>query len=405
MAERKLHQLTVDELTFRISSLLLQDPALQSAVVRGEVAELKKHSSGHVYFTLLGSESRISCALFRNYLPYVPQWPRNGDEVLAEGAVSLYPPRGSYQLIVRRIVPLGQGAAERARIELEQRLEKEGLFDVRLKRPLPLFPEKVAVVTSRTGAALRDVVAVAGKRMPSCALVVIPAQVQGYEAPEEICSGLAKAGGVEDAECVLLVRGGGSRDDLTPFDDERVVRAVRNCPLPVVAGIGHEIDETLADKAADVRAATPSAAAERVFPDSADILSSLAQKHRILRSAMDREIRSFEKDLASCLDRGRTVAEREIALGVSSAELLLSRLGSGSDRALASAGERLAAFGASLNSLSPLKVFDRGYSLCEKDGIPVTSAGSLEKGDGVTLRFSDGDAGAVVSRVSSRKPG
>ena len=121
MAERKLHQLTVDELTFRISSLLLQDPVLQSVVVKGELAELKKHTSGHVYFTLLGGESRISCALFRNYLPYVPQWPRNGDEVLAEGAVSLYPPRGSYQLIVRRIVPLGQGAAERARIELEQR--------------------------------------------------------------------------------------------------------------------------------------------------------------------------------------------------------------------------------------------------------------------------------------------
>ena len=224
MAERKLHQLTVDELTFRISSLLLQDPVLQSVVVKGELAELKKHTSGHVYFTLLGGESRISCALFRNYIPYVPQWPRNGDEVLAEGAVSLYPPRGAYQLIVRRLVPLGQGAAERARLELEQRLEAEGLFDVRLKRPLPLFPEKVAVVTSRTGAALRDVIAVAGKRMPSCALVVVPAQVQGYEAPGEICSALANAGRVEGAECVLLVRGGGSRDDLTPFDDERVVR-------------------------------------------------------------------------------------------------------------------------------------------------------------------------------------
>jgi exodeoxyribonuclease VII large subunit len=405
MAERKLHQLTVDELTFRISSLLLQDPVLQSVVVKGELAELKKHTSGHVYFTLLGGESRISCALFRNYIPYVPQWPRNGDEVLAEGAVSLYPPRGAYQLIVRRLVPLGKGAAERARLELEQRLEAEGLFDVRLKRPIPAFPEKVAVVTSRTGAALRDVLAVAGKRMPSCTLVVVPAQVQGYEAPGEICSALSNAGRVEGAECVLLVRGGGSRDDLTPFDDERVVRAVRNCPLPIVTGVGHEIDETLSDKAADVRAATPSAAAERVFPDSADILASLAQKHRLLRSAMDRDVRSFEKDLASYQDRGRTVAEREIALRVSGADLFASRLGAAGARAVAAAGERIAALGASMNSLSPLKVFDRGYSLCEKDGVPVTSAGMLSEGDGVSLRFADGDAAAVVSGVSLRRQG
>jgi exodeoxyribonuclease VII, large subunit len=158
-------------------------PVLQSVVVKGELAELKKHTSGHVYFTLLGGESRISCALFRNYIPYVPQWPRNGDEVLAEGAVSLYPPRGAYQLIVRRLVPLGKGAAERARLELEQRLENEGLFDVRLKRPLPAFPEKVAMVTSRTGAALRDVLAVAGKRMPSCDLVVVPGPGAGVRGP------------------------------------------------------------------------------------------------------------------------------------------------------------------------------------------------------------------------------
>ena len=399
-ADRKLHQLTVDELTFRISSLLLQDPALQSAVVRGEVAELKKHTSGHVYFTLLGKESRISCALFKNYLPYVPKWPQNGDEVLAEGSVSLYAPRGSYQLIVRRIVPVGKGAAERARLELQQRLENEGLFDVRLKRPMPRFPAKAAVVTSATGAALRDVVAVAAKRMPSCTLVVVPAQVQGYEAPDEIVAALGRAGRVEGAECVLLVRGGGSRDDLVPFDDERVVRAVRSCPLPLITGVGHEIDETLSDLAADVRAPTPSAAAERVFPDRFELLAMLEHKKRLVRSAIEGDIRSAEKDAEAFLRRASRLAEGGIGECASDGDMLFSRLRAANERFLSAERERLGSLAASLNSLSPLRVFDRGYSLCEKDGVPVTSAGGLKPEDGITIRFFDGDADAVVTAVN-----
>jgi exodeoxyribonuclease VII large subunit len=391
---------TVDELTARISALFLQDPLLQSAVVRGEVAELKKHSSGHVYFTLVGEGSRIYCALFKNYVPYVPKWPMSGDEVLAEGSVSLYAPRGSYQLIVRRMTPIGRGAAERARLELELRLEKEGIFDPRLKRPLPPYPQKVAVVTSPTGAALRDVLAVAGSRLPSCELVIVPVQVQGYEAPDEIAAGLAAAAKVKDAECVMLVRGGGSRDDLTPFDDERVVRAVRSCPLPVITGVGHEIDETLSDKAADARAPTPSAAAERLFPDRSSLLAGLSQKRRILSSLIEGELNSFGKDLASRLEKARRALEGNIAACGSALGLSASKLGASADRALFAGAERLAVLGASLNSLSPLKVFDRGYSLCEKEGQPVKSASALSKGDQITLRFADGSAEAEVTGVS-----
>lgn len=402
MTERKSYHLTVDELTFRISSLLLKDSALQSAVVSGEVAELKKHSSGHVYFTLLGAESRISCALFKNYLSFIPQWPRNGDEVLAEGGVSLYPPRGAYQLIVRRIIPVGKGAAERARLELQDRLEKEGLFDIRLKRSLPRFPEKVAVVTSRTGAALRDVLAVASKRMPSCVIVVVPAQVQGYVAPSEIAAALARAGSIEGVECVLLVRGGGNRDDLTPFDDEKVVRAVRSCPVPLMTGVGHEIDETLSDLAADAKAPTPSAAAERVFPDSSELLLMLEHKKQLVRSAVERKIRFSEEDIASLLRREGRIVEKDLAAHLSATELLFSRLRLGSEKNLSAARERLGALGGALNTLSPLKVFDRGYSLCEKNGYPVTSATSLVSGDNVAVRFSDGDVCASVQKVEFR---
>ena len=403
MAERKLFPLTVDELNFKISALFRASPELQAAVVRGEMAELKRHTSGHVYFTLLGEESRVSCALFRNSVPNVPQWPQNGDEVLAEGAVSVYPPRGSYQLIVRRLVPLGKGAAERARLELERRLEKEGIFDPRLKRPLPPYPEKVAVVTSATGAALRDVLIVAGKRMPSCAIVIAPAQVQGYEAPEEIVAALGRAGRVEGAECVLLVRGGGSRDDLTPFDDERVVRAVRSCPIPIVVGVGHEVDETLSDKAADLRAATPSTAAERVFPDRREVSASLAQKKRLATAAMEGRFTYLEKDVETRLSRAVGAVDRALAEKTGAVDRAFFRLKSGGEKALSAAGEKLGALGGALNSLSPLKVFDRGYNLCEKDGRPVASIKDLIKGDNVTLRFTDGDAGAVVESLSARE--
>jgi len=388
--------LTVDEISLRIASLFLKDPVMQAVGVRGELSELKKHSSGHVYFTLLGKESRISCALFRSYASSVPQWPRNGDEVVAEGSVSVYAPRGGYQLLVRRLVPIGKGAADRARLELKERLEKEGLFDPALKRPLPAYPEKVALVTSRTGAALQDVLAVSAKRMPSCEIVVVPAVVQGYDAPETIAAALGRLGSLACVDCALLVRGGGSRDDLSPFDDERVVRAVRNSPLPLVTGIGHEIDETLADLAADVHAPTPSAAAERVFPDRRDILRLLDHRISSASSSLEHFFRGAERNVDLLLSRGAGLLEKQLAARQGALDLLSGRLASGAERALSESRERLAAAAAALDGLSPLKVFDRGYIICEKEGAPVLTVTDLRSSDEVHLRFRDGDACAEV---------
>ena len=405
MQEQNRRQLTVDELTLRIAGLFFRDPVLQSAAVLGELSELKRHTSGHVYFTLLGKESRISCALFRNYLPHgVPQWPMNGDEVLAEGSVSVYGPRGSYQLLVRRLVPVGKGAAERARKELMERLAREGLFDERLKRPLPPYPEKVAVVTSPTGAAVKDVITVSAGRLPSCALVIVPAHVQGMEAPEEITAALGRVSAIPSVDCALLVRGGGSRDDLAPFDDERVVRAVRLCPVPIVTGVGHDADETLSDLAADAFAPTPSAAAEKVFPDRKSLLGILGHNHRMALSGVERAMRSEERDLLSFLQRGRRPAEACIHAGDSSAGLFLAKLRSGMEASLFRCREQLGGLAASLNGLSPLRAFDRGYVLCEKDGIPVKAIADLEEDDQVRLRFRDGDALAEVRGLSGRDP-
>ena len=394
--------LTVDEISLRIASLFLKDPVMQAVGVRGELSELKKHSSGHVYFTLLGKESRISCALFRSYASYVPEWPRNGDEVVAEGSVSVYAPRGGYQLLVKRLVPLGKGAADRARLELMARLEAEGLFSPDLKRPFPAYPERVAVVTSQTGAALRDVLAVASKRMPSCELVIIPAAVQGYEAPAAIAEALGRIGSVVGAQCAMLVRGGGSRDDLSPFDDERVVRAVRNSPVPLVTGVGHEIDETLADLTADLHAPTPSAAAESIFPDRRDILRLLDHRLASSRAALELDMSKKLRSIDALLSRSARVLEKDIMARNASLHLSSSRLLSAVERALSESRERLASDAASLDGLSPLKAFDRGYIVCEKEGVPVLRAAELSTKDEVRLRFRDGDADAKIRSSTLR---
>ncbi len=394
--------LTVDEISTRISSLFLKDPVLQAVGVRGELSELKKHTSGHVYFTLLGQESRISCALFKNYVSYVPEWPRNGDEVVAEGSVSVYAPRGGYQLLVRRLVPLGKGAADRARLELMSRLEAEGLFSPRLKRPLPSYPERVAVVTSPTGAALRDVAAVASKRLPSCELVVIPVAVQGYEAPAAIAEALGRIVHVSGADCAMLVRGGGSRDDLSPFDDERVVRAVRSSPVPLVTGVGHEIDETLADLAADMHAPTPSAAAERVFPDRRDVLRLLDHRIAAMRASLELDMSKTQRGVDSMLSRGARILEKVILSRDAALQLFSRRLAGATERSLSESRERLAACAASLDGLSPLKAFDRGFLLCEREGAPVFRAADLHSGDEVCLRFADGDANAQIHSSRTR---
>jgi len=389
-------QLTVDELTFRIQNIIESDVAFKSVVVAGEISELKRHTSGHCYFTLLGKESRIACAIFKQYAGTVPKWPQSGDSVLAEGSVGVYPQRGAYQLYARRLAPVGEGAVERARQELKEKLEKEGLFAPGLKRPLPLYPSKVALITSPTGAAALDVIHVAKRRYPACAIVIVGAQVQGIEAPAEIVRAFSRVAAMPGLDCVLLVRGGGSREDLVPFDDEAVVRAVRSCPVPVVTGVGHEIDTTLCDMAADLRASTPSAAAERVFPDRAELgLHLLGFLRR-----MERGVRKRIADNRGRLRHARALAASRArsCLRASCASLAASRdrLRSAMGMKTAAARSFLEVRAAALNALSPLAVMARGFAVCELGGKRIRSAGALREGDCMEVRFSDGGVEAKV---------
>jgi exodeoxyribonuclease VII large subunit len=391
--------LDVDEVTRRITSLFESDGFLQSVRIQGEILDFKRHTSGHVYFSLTGRESRISCVLFRSDAARIPKWPQKGDEVYAEGRVSVYPARGVYQLYARRLLPIGQGAKARAKEELRARLEAEGLFDPRLKRPLPECPLRAAVVTSPTGAAVRDIVKVSSARFPQCELVIVPTQVQGAEAPGLIARALRRVRYLEGIDVVLLARGGGSRDDLNPFDEEEVVRAVRLCPVPVVTGLGHEIDTTLADLAADAAAPTPSAAAERVFPDR----KTLKERVDTLRKRATNSVQKRLERLEAEVLRNRTALFsltenrhcRKASSGLDSFEKDLQR----TLRHLHSLWtSRLEQYSHALDVLSPLKVLARGYASCvTREGDLLVSVGQIGRGEPFRVQLKDGDLDAMAT--------
>lgn len=395
----------VDDLSAKIRDVVAKAPDLRNIAVRGELQNLKRHTSGHVYFTLVGQESRIAVVLFRSNASSVVSWPRDGDEVLVTGYVDVYTKTGSYQIYANRLLPIGIGAKERAKVELRAALEREGLFDIRHKRPIPRYPERVAVVTSPTGAAIQDILKVSIARAPFVDVIVIPALVQGVDAPPQVAKALGAVSRISGLGCVILARGGGARDDLSPFDDERIVRAIRSCPFPVVTGLGHEIDSTLADLAADAALPTPSAAAERVFPDSSKIAQALDRAGSSFSVAASRLIERRENDLDKRRERllrlmDDYLYEEEDRLGRLSADLT-GEIGTMIERGEAA----LATIAARLDALSPLAVLARGYAICrDSSGHVVHDAGSLGCGDEVGIQFRDGAASAKIEAVELSAP-
>lgn len=392
----------VDQLTDRIQNLFASDELLKSVIIKGEIREAKLHTSGHYYFALIGEKSRIACTLFKQHSGYIPSWPRDGDKVIVEGKVDIYHARGTYQFYARRLIPVGEGAVERARNEIKLKLEAEGLFSPELKRPLPEFPELVAVVTSQTGAAVQDVIKVASTRWKACKIVIVSTQVQGASATDEIIKALRRAAFVPNAECIMLVRGGGGREDFLPFDDAELVRAVRSCPLPVITGLGHQQDTTLCDLAADYAAPTPSAAAERLFPDSHAVAAALDAILFRLKKAFTA---SIERAYRSVEDSERKL-QFKLESNIKRADLHLritkQRLIAGIESPLSTEREAMARRAAALDALSPLSVLARGFVTCESDGVRLHSIRQVSEGDKVCINFSDGRAAA---RVISSMPG
>jgi len=379
--------------------------------VVGEVSNLHRARSGHLYFTLKDDAGQLRAALFRNAARRVVFEPEDGLEVLAYGDLSVYEPRGDLQLIVRQLEPRGLGALQLAFEQLRARLEAEGLFDPARKRPLPALPSRIGVVTSPTGAAIRDVLEVTGRRYRAASITIAPTRVQGVGAEHEIAAALDALCAHAEVDLILLVRGGGSLEDLQAFNSEVVARAIARASRPVVSGVGHEVDVTIADLAADARAATPSAAAELAVPDAADLARQLARDWRRLSRALRAIFERCAQQLAREGDALQMLAP-SARLAVQRARLRAAL------RALLRAGaasaergrSRLAQLAARLDSLSPLAVLDRGYALVRRarDGAIPRRADELERGERLAVRLAEAQLEAIVESIAalprSREP-
>ncbi len=437
--------ISVSQLNRRVKNLLEQ--GIGRLWVEGEISNLSRPASGHIYLSLKDDGAQVSAAWFRQRQRGPAIGFKDGDRVLAYGRVSIYEARGNYQLIIEQMEPAGEGVLKRRFDALKLKLANEGLFDQDRKQPLPGLPQRIGVITSPSGAAIRDILSVLGRRFPAIPVVIYPAAVQGDAAPGELIQALTTA--ISRAECDVLImsRGGGSLEDLWAFNDERLARAIADCPLPIISAVGHEVDFTIADFVADVRAPTPSGAAEIVVPDQSewlhriDVLAARIARvgqraledraqaldwlgRRLMANSPAATVRRQNDKLRE--DSGRLVAamrqqlmqqenavqavagkllQRSPALAVqrSIARLtaLQQSLGTSARRVLADTGNRIALLGRALHSVSPLATLDRGYAIVQDaaSGRVLTRSRDVSAGDDVRARLAEGELIATVTKV------
>ena len=399
---------TVSELTLYIKDLLELDPELSDVRVRGEISNLTRAASGHLYFTLKDAEAAISCVMWRSDAARLAWQPEHGAAALALGRISVYPPRGSYQLYVDELQPAGLGDLHARFEELRERLRIEGLFEPERKRPLPGFPRVVGVVTSPQAAALRDVLTVLQRRYPLIQVLLAPTMVQGDQAPAQIVEALQALDARDDVDLILLVRGGGSLEDLWAFNDERVARAIAACQHPVVSGVGHETDFTIADFVADLRAPTPSAAAELAVPDRAELQQQLLAARDLLAGSMERRLDQTRQILQ---DHQRTLQrlspQARVDVHRQQADDLLRRASRALAYTLSLRRSHLEALQARLAALSPQATLERGYAIVRlaDGGAVVRSTSQVRAGDALAIRVQDGEFDAVTRTGTKDEPG
>lgn len=381
--------LTVSELNDYVRRALASDPSLRFLSLRGEISDFKSYSSGHWYFTLKDESCTIQCVCFRQYNARLSFRPENGMKVILTGGVGLYAERGSYQFYAESVTRDGVGDLFLKLEQLKNRLMKEGLFDVTKKRPLPLLPRAIGVVTSRSGAVIHDILTVTRRRYPAMQIILRPAQVQGEGAAEDIAAGIAEIALLPQVDVVIVGRGGGSLEDLWAFNEEIVVRAIAACPVPVVSAVGHEVDVTLSDLAADVRAATPSVAAEVCVPERDALEAAVEKMRRGLEKAGKSQLLSLtsrvaylEKRLASCHPAAQ-LQRMQARSG-----LLSQRLSSAAERSMTARRSQLTLLQNKLNALGPRQALSRGYAVVLSGKTAVTS---VEKAsEDMTLILQDG---------------
>ena len=391
---------TVSQLNTHVKMLLEADPFLNRIAVRGELSNYKIYPSGHHYFTLKDAESSLKCVMFKSAAVKLRFRPESGMMVTVSGRVSVYPRDGAYQLYANSMMPEGAGDLQMAFEQLKAKLSAEGLFDPAYKKPLPVFPKKVAVITSGAGAAVHDIIRVMGRRWPMTEIVLLPVRVQGVEAPPEIVGAIRYANRYRVADLIITGRGGGSLEDLWAFNDERVARAIFESEIPVISAVGHEPDVTISDYVADRRAATPSNAAELAVPDQMEIREALQSRDIRMAQALRKKLELLSRRLEELAKRP-ALTDPEVYLGAKRMALdyARERLGSAGDRLLAEKRKNQGTLAAKLDTLSPLKVLGRGYSIAQKDGKNIRRAGDVGVGDAIEVKLAEGSLGCVVQEV------
>ena len=389
---------TVSQVNQYIKALLDRDRELTALYVGGEISNYKAYPSGHHYFSLKDGEGAIRCVMFKREAMSLRFRPENGMKVIAFGRVAVFPRDGQYQLYCTSLTPEGVGDLHLAFEQLKQKLYAEGLFDPAHKKPIPRFPKRIALITSAAGAAVRDMLRILGARWPMAEVFLLPVRVQGTEAPGELCAAIAWANRHQVADLIITGRGGGSMEDLWAFNDENVARTICHSAIPVISAVGHEPDVTIADFVADLRAATPSNAAELAVPDQNEVAVWLRQMEGRLAQAMGQKLERARKDLdraARCRalqDPMNYVDDKRMVL-----DYQREKLAAGLNAALNRERQRFGQLASKLDALSPLKVLGRGYAIPRKgDGGVVRSVSDVTPGDQLKLRVADGEISCQV---------
>ena len=395
---QKPRVLSVSQINFYIKSIIENDGSLQFVLVTGEISNLTVHQrSGHIYLSLKDSNSVISAVMFAGNARRPKFRLENGMKVICRGRISVYEPSGRYQLYIEDMQPDGVGALTLAFEQLKKSLAQKGLFDNAHKKPLPKFPKTIGVITSPTGAAVQDITNIIRRRFPSADIVLAPVLVQGESAPEQLVRAVNKFSASKIADVVIIGRGGGSAEDLWAFNDEQLAYAVYNCETPIISGVGHETDFTVCDFVADVRASTPSAAAELAVPDRQELMSYYFKQKQYISAMLDRKIKTAQLRLEN---QQRRISASSPKL---KAEQLEKQLSAKSEKLtrfmniyISNKENKLIAAKGKLDGLNPLNVLNRGYAIAEKDEKIITSSKQLKDGDDFTVILSDGKINAKV---------
>lgn len=395
---QKPRVLSVSQINFYIKSIIENDGSLQFVLVTGEISNLTVHQrSGHIYLSLKDSNSVISAVMFAGNARRLRFRLENGMKVICRGRISVYEPSGRYQLYIEDMQPDGVGALTLAFEQLKKSLAQKGLFDNAHKKPLPKFPKTIGVITSPTGAAVQDITNIIRRRFPSADIVLAPVLVQGESAPEQLVRAVNKFSASKIADVVIIGRGGGSAEDLWAFNDEQLAYAVYNCETPIISGVGHETDFTICDFVADVRASTPSAAAELAVPDRQELMSYYFKQKQYISAMLDRKIKTAQLRLEN-QQRRMSASSPKLK-----AEQLEKQLSAKSEKLtrfmniyISNKENELIAAKGKLDGLNPLNVLNRGYAIAEKDEKIITSSKQLKDGDDFTVILSDGKINAKV---------